>query len=176
MFEALLFRFLGLLEAEKDVPVAAYAIVGCIGACVVWAVFGRTLISGSRTRLAPALFAASTSIVLGLAMVMSLGYQTSFFLTNDLREVGTAQQRVPVMPEAAVNAARGILDDNDTWSLSTPLGRCGADEYRFFWLAFRLFPNIPDCRSADIQIFFAVSAPSDRKVVNAGDGWQIVRP
>jgi hypothetical protein len=167
---------LGLLQAEEDVPMAAYAVVALIGAGVLWAVFGRHLLRAARGPRAPALFAASASILFALAIVVSLGFQTLFFVRHDLREVGTAQRRVPVMPEAAVTAVRTTLHEDDRWALVTPLGRCENDQYRYFWLAFRLLPNIPDCRSPDVEVFFRVPAPVDSKVTSAGTNWEIVRP
>jgi hypothetical protein len=166
---------LGLLQAEEHVPRAAYVVVALIGAGVVRAVFGRHLLRAARGPRAPALFAASTSIFFALAIVVSLGFQTLFFVRHDLRELGTASKRVPVMPEAAVTAARASLGEDDQWALVTPLGRCEDDQYRHFWLAFRLLPNIPNCRSPDVEVFFGVPAPLESDVTSAGTNWEIVR-
>lgn len=171
-------HFFALIEAEAPVPVAAYVAVAAIGVGVVWVVLGRDLLRAALSPTGPAFLTAltaSSAIVLALAMVVSLGYQTHFFVRHDLREVGTASQRLPVMPEALVTAARNVLKDSDRWALVTPAGRCEDDLYRYFWLAFRLLPNIPDCRSPDLEIFFGVPAPAHIRVVNAGSGWVIVR-
>jgi hypothetical protein len=170
--------FLALIEAEAPVPVAAYVAVAAIGAFVVWVVLGRGLLAEALNPLTRDFLTgltASSSIVLALAMVMSLGYQTRFFVRHDLREVGTASQPVPVMPEALVRAAREVLKRNERWALVTAAGRCEDDLYRYIWLEFRLLPNIPECHSPDIEMFFGVPAPNDVTVVNAGSGWVIVR-
>jgi hypothetical protein len=167
--------FLALIQAEEPVPLAAYAVVGLVGASVIWALLGREFLQEIRGAMIPAFFAASVSIALALTMVMSLGYQTRFFVRHDLREVGTASQRVPVMPETLVTAVRAILRENDKWALTTPVGRCEKDQYRYFWLAFRLLPNIPDCASPDIEIFFRTPGPTDGKLLKAESDWAIVR-
>jgi hypothetical protein len=167
-----------LIEAEAPVPLVAYVAVAAIGACVVWVVLGRDLFRAALNPFAPAFLtglAASSSIVLALAMVLSLGYQTRFFVRHDLRELGTASQPLPVMPEALVRTARNVLKRNDRWALVTENGRCEVDLYRYLWLEFRLLPNIPDCQSPDIELFFNVRAPTDVNVVNTGSGWAIVR-
>jgi hypothetical protein len=166
---------LALLQAEEPMPLAAYAVATLLGAILVWVLLGRELLHEAYGAMAPAFFAASASTVLALATVISLGYQTRFFVRHDLREVGTAGERVPVMPESLVVAARAILRANDRWALVTPVGRCQDDQYRHFWLAFRLFPNVPDCRSPEIEIFFRMPAPPDSTVVNAASDWAIVR-
>jgi hypothetical protein len=167
---------LGLLEAEANVPMVAYVVVALIGPSVAWALFGRNLLRAPRDALGPAFLVASASIIFALAIVVSLGYQTRFFVRHGLREAGTAGGRVPVMPETAVMAARITMQESDRWALVTPLGRCEDDQYHYFWLAFRLLPNIPDCRSPDIEVFFGVSAPADTEVIRAGTNWEIVRP
>ena len=166
---------LALLQAEEPVPLAAYAVVTVVGAGVAWILLGRKFLTELRGALAPAFFGASSSIVLALAMVVSLWYQTRFFVRHDLREVGTAGQGVPVMPETLVIAARAVLRDNDRWALTTSAGRCEDDQYRYFWLAFRLLPTIPDCRSPNIEIFFRVPAPAGGAVVRSDADWAIVR-
>jgi hypothetical protein len=167
--------FFALLQAEEPVPLAAYIIVALIGACVVWAVLRRELLGAARDPLAPAVVAAAASIVFALAMVVSIGYQTAFFVRHGMREVGTASQRLPVMPEPLVTTARAVLHEHDRWALITPSGRCEDDQYRYFWLAFRLLPNIPDCHSPNIEIFFRVPPPTNRSVVRTDAEWEIVR-
>jgi hypothetical protein len=164
-----------LLQAEEPVPLAAYAVVALVGASAAWALFGRELLHELRGVLAPVFVAAVVSTVLALTMVMSLGYQTLFFVRHDMREVGTASQRVPVMPETLVSAARASLRENDKWALTTPGGRCEKDLYRYIWLEFRLLPNISDCQSPNIEIFFRTPVRSDGKVLSAENDWAIVR-
>jgi hypothetical protein len=109
-------------------------------------------------------------------MVVSLGYQTRFFQQRGLHEVGTGQRRVAPMPEAAVTAARARLRPGDTWALTTPDGRCSQDSYRYLWLAFRLYPNKPDCRAPRVEVMVGVAPPGDANVVSAGAGWTVVTP
>ena len=164
-----------LIQAEEPVPLVAYAVVAFLGAGAVWILFGREVFQELQGVMAPVFVAASVSTILALTMVMSLGYQTLFFVRHDLREVGTASQRVPVMPETLVSAARAILRENDKWALTTPVGRCEKDLYRYLWLEFRLLPNIPDCRSPNIEMFFRTPVPGNGTVLNAGSDWAIVR-
>jgi hypothetical protein len=167
--------FFALLEAEEPVPMAAYIVVALIGACVVWAVLRGELLGAARDPLAPAFVAAAASIVFALAMVVSVGYQTAFFVRHGMREVGTAGERLPVMPESLVTAVRAVLVEHDRWALVTPSGRCEEDQYRYFWLAFRLLPNIPDCQSPNIEIFFRVPPVPNGRTIRADAEWEIVR-
>jgi hypothetical protein len=166
---------LALLVAEADVPMWSYVVAAVIGTGAAIAVLWPARARLARKALAPALVVAWASFVLACAMVISLGYQTRFFRQQGLQEVGTSQQRTPPMPEAAVAAARAQLRPGDTWSLTTPDGRCEADSYRYIWLAFRLHPNRPDCRAPQVEVVYGVAPSVKAKVVSAGAGWSVTR-
>jgi hypothetical protein len=166
---------LALLVAEVDVPVLSSVVAALVGAGVGFAVLRPTRTGLARMTLAPALIPAGVSVVLACVMVVSLGYQTRFFQQRDLHEVGTGQRRTAPMPEAAVDAARARLRPGETWALTTRDGRCAEDSYRYLWLAFRLYPNPPDCAAPQVEVLVGVTPPVDASIVAAGAGWTVVR-
>jgi hypothetical protein len=167
---------LALLVAEVEVPVLTYVVAAIVGTGAAGAALRPTRTGVARITLAPALVVAWASFVLACAMVISLGYQTRFFQQQHLHEAGTAQQTRAPMPEAAVAAARERLRPGDSWALTTPEGRCEADSYRYIWLAFRLYPNRPDCRAPQVELAYGVTPPVGAKVLSAGAGWSVMRP
>jgi hypothetical protein len=167
---------LALLVAEVDVPFLSYLVAAVVGTGAAFAVLRPDRTGVARKALAPALIPAWVSFVLACVIVISLGYQTRFFQQRDLHEVGTGQRRTAPMPEAAVAAARAQLRPGETWALTTPDGRCAEDSYRYLWLAFRLYPNPPECRAPQVEMVLGVTPPLDAKVVSAGAGWTVVRP
>jgi hypothetical protein len=167
---------LALLVAEVDVPTLSYVVAAVVGTGAAIAALRPTRTGLARMTLAPALIPAWGSFMLACAIVISLGYQTRFFQQQDLHEVGTAQRRTAPMPEATVASARAQLRPGDTWALITPDGRCERDSYRYIWLAFRLYPNPPDCRAPQVEVLLDVAPPVQAKVMSAGAGWTVVRP
>jgi hypothetical protein len=167
---------LALLVAEVDVPVLSAVVAAVVGAGAAVAVLRSTRTGLARVTLAPALVPAGMSIVLACVMVVSLGYQTRFFDQQGMHEVGTGQRRTAPMPEATVAAVRARLRPGETWALTTPDGRCAADSYRYFWLAFRLYPNPPDCTAPQVEVLVGVTPPAGATIVAAGAGWTVVRP
>jgi hypothetical protein len=167
---------LALLVAEVDVPVLSVVLAAAVGAGTAFAILRPTHTGMARMTLAPALIPAGVSIMLACVMVVSLGYQTRFFRQRDLYEAGTGQRRTAPMPEATVAAARARLRPGETWALTTPDGRCAEDSYRYLWLAFRLFPNPPDCTAPRVEVLVGVTPPAGATVVAAGAGWTVVRP
>lgn len=167
---------LALLVAEVDVPVLSSVVAAVVGAGAALAVLRPTRTGLARMTLAPALISAGVSVVLACVILVSLGYQTRFFQQRDLHEVGTGQRRTAPMPEATVAAARARLRPGETWALTTPDGRCAEDSYRYFWLAFRLYPNQPDCTAPQVEVLVGVTPPADAGIVSAGAGWTVVRP
>jgi hypothetical protein len=167
---------LGLLVAEVDVPVLSYVMATVVGTGAAFAVLRPAHTGLARMTLVPALIPAMGSFVLACVIVISLGHQTWFFQQRDLHEAGTGQRRTAPMPEAAVAGVRAQLRPGETWALTTPDGRCTEDSYRYLWLAFRLYPNPPDCRAPRVEMMFGVTPPVDAKVVSAGAGWTVVRP
>jgi hypothetical protein len=167
---------LALLVAEVDVPVLSYVVAAVVGTGAAYLALRPARTGVARMTLAPALIPAWVSFVLACVIVISLGYQTRFFQQRDLHEVGTGQRRTAPMPEAAVAAARAQLRPGETWALTTPDGRCAEDSYRYLWLAFRLYPNAPDCTAPQVEVMVGVTPPVDAKVVSARAGWTVVRP
>jgi hypothetical protein len=167
---------LALLVAEADVPVMSMVVAAVAGAGAASVVLRPTRTGLARVALAPALVAAGVSIMLACVMVVSLGYQTRFFQQYDLHEAGTAQRRTAPMPEATVAAARARLRPGETWALTTPDGRCAEDSYRYLWLAFRLYPNPPDCTAPQLEVLVGVAPPAGATIVATGPGWTVVRP
>jgi hypothetical protein len=167
---------LALLVAEVEVPILTYAVAAVVGTGAAIAALWPARTGVARITLAPALIVAWGSFVLACAMVISLGYQTRFFQQQDLHEAGTAQRATAPLPEAAVATARARLRPGDTWALTTPDGRCEADSWRYLWLAFRLYPNRPDCRAPQLEVAYGVAPPVDAEVLSAGAGWSVRRP
>jgi len=167
---------LALLVAEVEVPILAYVVAVVVGTGAAIAALWPARTGVARIILAPALIVAWAAFVLACVMVISLGYQTRFFQQQDLHEAGTAQRATAPMPEAAVAAARARLRPGDTWALTTPDGRCEADSWRYLWLAFRLYPNRPDCRAPQLEVAYGVAPPVDAEVLSAGASWSVRRP
>jgi hypothetical protein len=167
---------LALLVAEVDVPVLSYVVAAVVGTGAAVAALRSPRTGLARITLAPALILAWASFVLACATVISLGYQTRFFQQQDLHELGTGQRRTAPMPEAAVAAARARLQPGETWALTTPDGRCAKDSYRYIWLAFRLYPNQPDCLAPQVEVVYGINPPVEANVVSAGAGWAVVQP
>ncbi len=168
-------RPLALLVGEADVPLLAYAVAAGVGTGVGWIVL-RSLLRPTRRALIPVLIAVVASFVLTCVMLVSLAYQTLFFQRQHLHEVGTAQRRVAPMPDAAVRAIRKSLRRGDTWALTTSDGRCLQDSYRYIWLAFRLYPNRPDCHTPNVELLLGVKPASGEESLASGAGWKVVRP
>jgi hypothetical protein len=122
---------------------------------------------------------ATTGISLTLLMpvVLVIFEQTQHFRANGLTEVGSAAFKAPPMSEAAVQAIRNVLRPGESWATVTQFGRCGdIDLYAFYWLAFRLIPNPPDCKHPDVELFLRLQPPVDAHVVDHGQDYWVVRP
>jgi hypothetical protein len=50
------------------------------------------------------------------------------------------------------------------------------DLYLFYWLAFRLVPNSPDCTDPDVEIYWKIAPPPNADVVERGPDFTVVRP
>ena len=69
--------------------------------------------------------------------------------------MGSPAFEEPPMSEAAVRAIRNVLRPGKSWSTTTSLGRCAdIDVSAFYWLAFRLIENTPDCKNPDVELSF----------------------
>ena len=165
-----------LLVAEVDVPILSYMLATLVGTGAAIAVLRSAQIGLTRFAMAPAVILTWASFVVVCATVISLAHQTWFFQQHDLHELGTGQRRTAPMPEAAVAAARARLQPGETWALTSPDGRCAEDSYRYIWLAFRLYPNQPDCLAPQVEVVYGVTPPVEGDVVAAGAGWAVVRP
>ena len=119
--------------------------------------------------------AAAVAVVLLLPVVLQLVEQTSYLRKRGLTEVGSMAFEEPPLSEAAVGAARGALNAGESWTIVTPKGRCTDDNYAFYWLAFRLLPNMPDCNAPAVTVFWQVEPPAGVEVAARGDGFWISR-
>lgn len=116
--------------------------------------------------------AALTAAALLAPKLSALTTQTRRFVELELRDSGPFR---PPLPEALVVSARRELGTGETWSLETPNGTCSRHE-QFFWLTFRLMPNMADCATPDVAIYAGVSPPAGAKVVRTGRSFVLVRP
>lgn len=120
--------------------------------------------------------AAAAALILLPPVILVLFNQTRHFRIRGLTEVGSAAFQDPPMPEAAAQAIRRILRPGETWATVTRLGHC-ADIHvaAFYWLAFRLVPNQPDCVNADVELYLWMSPPPGARIVDRGKDFWVVR-
>ena len=120
--------------------------------------------------------AAATSVTLLFPVVATLFAQTEHFRTRQLTEVGSPAFREPPMSEDAFRAIRGALHPGESWATVTRLGHCAdIDLVAFYWLAFRLVPNPPDCAAPDVELYLKRSPPPGSVVVARGKDYWVVR-
>jgi hypothetical protein len=126
-------------------------------------------------RFVPAAVAAVVALALAGSALVTLGEETQAFVDAGQSEVGRLP---PPMPNSLVNAVRKELRPGETWTLFTPDGRCRDDPLRFFWLAFRLMPNVAECTKVpSLMILYRIDDPQDFGVVVArGQRYAVVRP
>jgi hypothetical protein len=121
--------------------------------------------------------AAAAALSLLIPVVLLLLDQTQYFRARGLTEVGSPAFTEPPMSEAAVRAIRHVLRPGESWASTTLLGRCAdIDVYGFYWLAFRLVPNPPDCKKPDVELFFRDAPPPGAKIIERGQDYAVVRP
>jgi hypothetical protein len=121
--------------------------------------------------------AAGIALSLLMPVVLVIFDQTQHFRSNGLTEVGSAAFKDPPMSEAAAHAIQDALRPGESWATVTRLGRCAdIDLYAFYWLAFRLVPNPPDCKNPDVELFLRLAPPRDAVIIARGQDYSVVRP
>jgi hypothetical protein len=152
-------------------------VAGAVGVVLAFVVF-RSVLSELAPDPArwPSGGAAAVAVALLVPVTLILFEQTQYFRARDLTEVGSAAFEEPPMSEAAAGAIREALQPGDTWAAVTPHGRCAdVDLYAFYWLAFRLVPNLPDCKGANVELFLSVDPPRDAAIIERGRDFAVVR-
>lgn len=120
---------------------------------------------------------AGIALILLMPVVFLLFEQTQYFRVRELTEVGSAAFKEPPMSEAAALAIRQSLRSEESWATVTALGRCAdVDLYGFYWLAFRLVPNPPNCDHPDVELYWKVEPPRDVVILARGQDYWVVRP
>jgi hypothetical protein len=148
-------------------------------AIVAGSIAGIGVVAVTMRRLLPARFLpAAVAAVVALAMagstLVTIGEETRAFADEGQFEVGRLP---PPMPNALVAAVRKELRPGETWTLFTPVGRCRDDALRFFWLAFRLMPNIAECSGVpSVIVAFRVDPDGLGKIVAKGNRYAVIRP
>jgi hypothetical protein len=121
--------------------------------------------------------AAGIALTLLVPVVVVIFEQTRHFRANGLTEVGSAAFKDPPMSEAAARGIRDALRPGESWATVTQFGHCGdVDLYAFYWLAFRLVPNPPDCKNPDVELFLRIDPPVGAVIVDRGPDYAVVRP
>lgn len=121
------------------------------------------------------LAAAAAGVALVLPATVLIFEQTRYFTARGLTEVGSAAFEEPPMSETGARALEDALRPGETWASVTRLGRCAdVDLYLFYWLAFRLIPNPPDCARPDVEVFWKVAPPPGAEIVARGSDYAIV--
>jgi hypothetical protein len=148
---------------------------GLLVAVVVLRPLLRTAVSDRRWWAPVA--AAGTALTLLFPVVLLIFDQTRHFRARGLTEVGSAAFKEPPMSEEAARAFRAVLRPGESWATTTPLGRCAdIDLYAFYWMAFRLVPNPPDCVDPDVELYLRRDPPGGAAIITQGDGFAVVRP
>lgn len=121
--------------------------------------------------------AAGVALALFIPAVFLVLDQTQYFRARGLSEVGSAAFEEPPVSEAAALAIRHAVGHGESWASVTVLGRCAdVDLYAFYWLAFRLVPNPPDCDHPDVELYWKVEPPRDSVIIARGPNYWVVRP
>jgi hypothetical protein len=154
------------------------AVAGAVGALVaVFALrpFVRDSLSppGRLVQVA----AAGVALTMLLPATFLVFEQTRHFRARGLTEVGSTAFGEPPISEAGARALEAVLHPGESWASVTRLGRCvDVDLYLFYWLAFRLVPNSPDCANPDVEVYWKIAPPVDADVVVRGRDFTVVRP
>lgn len=125
-------------------------------------------------KMLPIAVAAAVALAMAGNTLVSLGEQTIATADAGQFEVGRLP---PPMPNSLVSAVRKELRPGETWTLFTPDGRCREDSLRFFWLAFRLMPNIAECEGIpEVIVVYRVDPEGLGKIVVQGNRYAVIRP
>jgi hypothetical protein len=153
------------------------AVAGLLGLGVAIVILRPRSLTSARSRAAWVQIAsAGLALSLAFPVVVLLFEQTWYFHVRGLTEVGAAAFEEPPLSEPAVRAIRLELRPGDTWATVTKLGRCAdVDAYAFFWLAFLLVRNIPDCVHPDVELYWKTPPPPDATIVTHGPQYWVVR-
>lgn len=159
-------------------PHPGLVVAGALGVVLAFVVLRSVLSEHAPDRARwPEVGAAAIAVALLLPLTLILFEQTQHFRARNLKEVGSAAFEDPPMPESAAHAIREALRPGERWATVTPLGRCAdVDLYAFYWLAFRLVPNAPDCENPDVELFLSVDPPREATIIERGEGFAVVRP
>ncbi len=153
------------------------AVAGAVGAFV--SVFAlRPVVRGSLSSPGRLVQVAAVGVALTMLLPATLLVfeQTRDFRARGLTEVGSAAFGEPPMSEAGARALEAALHPGESWASVTRLGRCAdVDLYLFYWLAFRLVPNSPDCADPDVEIYWKIAPPANADVVERGLDFTVVR-
>jgi hypothetical protein len=120
--------------------------------------------------------AAAIALSLVMPVVVVIFDQTQHFRARGLTEVGSPAFEEPPMSEAAVRAIRNVLRPGESWATTTSLGRCAdIDVTAFYWLAFRLIQNVPNCKEPDVELYLRLEPPPGVSILERGEDYAVVR-
>jgi hypothetical protein len=160
-----------LTVIDVDARIIVLALVGLAVALYM----GRDLTGRSVRRHWAPTATLGVAVMLLVPTLAVLVDQTRHFVAWDLQDAGSATFRPPPMSEQAVEAIQQALGAGDTWAVVTPQGRCADNVYAYYWLSFRLVPNVPDCDDPDLTLLWEVPpAPTATRIV-AGESFAVVR-
>ena len=154
-----------------------HAIAGLFGLLLAAIVLQPLLRGIVRSKaLAVQVVAAAVALSLLIPVVVVIFDQTQHFRARGLTEVGSPAFEEPPMSEAAVRAIRNVLRPGESWSTTTSLGRCAdIDVSAFYWLAFRLIENTPDCKNPDVELYLRLDPPPGVSILERGKDYAVVR-
>ncbi len=153
------------------------AVAGAVG-IVVAAIVVRPLLRGVGSRPARLIHVAAGGVAITLLVpaLLLVFEQTRDFRERGLTEVGSAAFGEPPASETAALALQEALRPGESWASVTELGRCAdVDLYLFYWLAFRLVPNAPDCADPDVELYWRIDPPPGVEIVERGPSFTVVR-
>lgn len=154
-----------------------HAVAGLFGLALAAIVLHPLLRGTFRTKaLWVQVGAAAVALSLLIPVVVVIFDQTQHFRARGLTEVGSPAFEEPPMSEAAVRAIRSVLRPGESWATTTSLGRCAdIDVDAFYWLAFRLIHNIPNCKNPDVELYLRLDPPPGASVIERGKNYAVVR-
>jgi hypothetical protein len=154
-------------------------VVAAVGGLLVAAFALRPILRGITPTRASwvQLAAVGVALVLLVPTAVLIFDQTQYFRARDLTEVGSAAFEEPPVPETVARSLEDAIRPRESWASVTKLGRCAdVDLYLFYWLAFRLAPDLPDCAHPDVELFWKVPPPRGATIIARGDDYAVVRP
>lgn len=155
-----------------------HAVAGLLGVLVAAVVLQPFLRGIFRAKTAwVQVGTAAVALSLLIPVVLVLWDQTQHFRARGLTEVGSPAFQEPPMSEAAARAIRNALRPGESWATTTSLGRCrDIDIDAFYWLAFRLIRNIPNCTNPDVELYLrGLEPPPGATIIERGKDYAVVR-